>query len=109
MPDDSLSSSVAELTRAVELDRLQPSRPIARELARLGKAGAAPELALLRVIQGTHTRLRDGMTHAYAAADAWLHLRDSLADETQRLACAIEALGYIAFDTLREKTYPFTA
>ena len=82
---------------------------IARELARLDKAGASPELALVRVIQGTHARLRDGMTHAYAAAEAWLRLRDSLAGETARLACAVEALVYIAFDTLREKTYPFTA
>jgi nitrite reductase/ring-hydroxylating ferredoxin subunit len=82
---------------------------IARELARLGKAGAKPELALVRVIRGTHARLRDGMTHAYAAADAWLRLRDTLAGETLRLACASEALASIAFDTLREKTYPFTA
>jgi len=82
---------------------------IARELARLGKAGARPELALTRVIHGTHARLRDGMTHAYAAADAWLYLRDTLAGETPRLACATEALAHIAFDTLREKTYPFTA
>src|SRR5438128_704195 len=82
---------------------------MARELARLGKAGAEPELALVRVIQATHTRLRDGMTHAYAAAEAWLRLRDTLADETPRLACATEALAYIAFDTLREKTYAFTA
>jgi nitrite reductase/ring-hydroxylating ferredoxin subunit len=81
---------------------------IARELARLGKAGARPELALVRAIQGTHARLRDGMTHAYAAADAWLNLRDTLAGETERLACATEALGYIAYDTLREPAYPFT-
>ena len=82
---------------------------IARELARLGKAGAPPELALVHAIQGTHARLRDGMTHAYAAAETWLRLRDTLADETLRLACATEALAYVAFDTLREKTYPFTA
>jgi len=82
---------------------------IARELARLGKAGARPELALVRAIQATHARLRDGMTHAYAAADAWLALRDTLAGETERLACATEALGYIAYDTLREPAYPFTA
>ena len=82
---------------------------IARELARLGAAGAGPELALARAIQGTHARLRDGMTHAYAAADAWLALRDTLAGETERLACAMEALGYIAYDTLREPAYPFTA
>jgi hypothetical protein len=36
-------------------------------------------------------------------------LRDTLADETLRLACATEVLVYIAFDTLREKIYPFTA
>jgi len=82
---------------------------VARELARLGAAGAGPELALARAIQATHARLRDGMTHAYAAAEAWLRLRDALADETPRLACATEALVHIAFDTLRERTYPFTA
>ncbi len=82
---------------------------IARELARLGAAGAPPEGALLRAIQGTHARLRDGMTHAYAAAEAWLRLRDMLVDDAQRLACATEALAYIAFDTLRERDYPFTA
>ena len=82
---------------------------VARELARLGAAGAGPELALARAIQATHARLRDGMTHAYAAAEAWLRLCDALADETPRLACATEALVHVAFDTLREKTYPFTA
>jgi len=82
---------------------------VARELARLGAAGAGPELALARAIQSTHAQLRDGMTHAYAAAEAWLRLRDALADETPRLACATEALVHIAFDTLREKTYPFIA
>ena len=82
---------------------------MARELARLGKAGATPDLALKRVIAGTYDRLRDGMTHAYAAAEAWLRLADALADEAQRLTCATEAIAYIAYDTLREKTYPFAA
>lgn len=82
---------------------------IARELARLIKVGATPALALARVIRDTHGRLRDGMTHAYAAADTWLRLADTLPDETSRLACATEALAHIAFDTLREKPYPFTA
>jgi hypothetical protein len=49
------------------------------------------------------------MTHAYAAADAWLALRDTITGETERLACVTEALGYIAYDTLREPAYPFTA
>jgi nitrite reductase/ring-hydroxylating ferredoxin subunit len=84
---------------------------IARELARLGKAGAGPEAALARVIESTHARLKDGMTHAYAAADAWLSLADSfttsLADEAARLTCATEALVYIAYDTLREPLRPY--
>jgi nitrite reductase/ring-hydroxylating ferredoxin subunit len=82
---------------------------IARELARLGSAGAEPELALARAIRDTHAKLGDGMTHAYAAADVWMRLRDTLGGETARLACGVEALDHIAFDTLREKTYPFTA
>jgi len=81
---------------------------IARELARLGSAGAEPEGALGDVIRETHARLRDGMTHAYAAADAWLRLRDTLTDGASRLACATEAFSYIAYDTLRERTYPFS-
>ncbi len=81
---------------------------IARELARLAKAGASPDVALARAIERTHERLRDGMTHAYAAAEAWFRLADSLTDETQRLACASEALAYIAYDTLREPPHPFT-
>jgi nitrite reductase/ring-hydroxylating ferredoxin subunit len=82
---------------------------IARELARLGKAGAAPEVAVARAIAATHDRLRYGTTHAYAGADAWLRLRDTLDDEAQRLACATEALSHIAFDTLREARYPYAA
>ena len=81
---------------------------MARELARLGKAGATPDVALARVIAATYSRLGDGMTHAYAAADAWLRLRDIVTDEAQRLTCATEAIAHIAYDTLREKTYPFT-
>ena len=83
---------------------------IARELARLCRAGASPALtlALARTIHATHDRLRDGMSHAYAAAETWLRLGDTLTDETARLACTTEAFAHIAFDTLREKHYPFT-
>ena len=103
---DRIAHSLLHLDQA--MDDFDTSR-IARELARLGMAGAEPELALVRVIRRTHAQLPDGMTHAYAAADAWLRLRDALADEIRRLACASEAFAHVAFDTLREKTYPFTA
>ncbi len=82
---------------------------MARELARLGKAGAPPELALARAIVATHDRLRDGMTHAYAAAEVWLRLAQTLTDDDQRLTCATEAIAYIAYDTLREDAYPFAS
>ena len=82
---------------------------IGRELARMEHAGATPEVALRHALEQTHTRLRYGMTHAYAAADAWLRLRDTLADAGQRLACATEALAHTGFDTLREEHFPYTA
>ncbi len=80
---------------------------IARELARLGRAGAAPEVALAHAIERSHDRLRYGMTHAYAGAEVWLRLRDTITGESEQLACAAEALSYIAYDTLREPTFAF--
>jgi len=95
----------------VAMDEFDTAR-IARELARLGKAGAGPETALARAIERSHARLEDGMTHAYAAADAWLSLADSFAtsveDDAKRLTCAAEVLVYIAYDTLREPLHPYS-
>ena len=82
---------------------------IARELARLAKAGVTPEVALVHAVARSHTRLRYGMTHAWAAGEVWLRLRDGLVDETQRLACATEVFAHLAFDTLREPAFPFSA
>ena len=80
---------------------------IARELARLDRAGAGPEVAVARAVARSHERLRYGMTHAWAGAEVWLRLRDSLADPIERLACGAEALSHIAYDTLREPVFPF--
>jgi nitrite reductase/ring-hydroxylating ferredoxin subunit len=88
------------------MDDHDPPR-IARELARLGRAGATPERALAHAIARSHEHLRYGMTHAYAGAEVWLRLRDSLADEAARLACAAEPLSHVAFDTLREPAFAF--
>jgi nitrite reductase/ring-hydroxylating ferredoxin subunit len=111
-----IERALAQLGHAVaEFDTAR----IARELARLAKAGARPEVAIARAIEATHDRLEDGMTHAYAAADAWLALADSfaasatassrfVADEAKRLTCATEALVYIAYDTLREPPHPYS-
>ena len=80
---------------------------IARDLARLRKAGADPCSAVARAIAWSHGRLRDGMTHAYAAANGWLRLHDLSGDPVEQLTCIAEALGHIAYDTLREADWPY--
>jgi nitrite reductase/ring-hydroxylating ferredoxin subunit len=80
---------------------------IARDLARLRKAGADPRAAVAHAVAWSHGRLRDGMTHAYAAANGWLRLHDLSADPVEQLTCIAEALGHIADDTLREADWPY--
>ena len=104
-PEQRVAQALGRIGEAV--DEHDPPR-IARELARLEQAGAPPEVALLQAVLRSHARLRYGMTHAYAAADAWLRLRELQTAPAQRLACATEALAYIGFDTLREADYPYT-
>jgi nitrite reductase/ring-hydroxylating ferredoxin subunit len=83
---------------------------IAREVARLGKAIGAERAALQAVahaIGATHTRLRYGMTHAYAGAEAWLRLRDRVTNEVEQLSCVTEALAHIAYDVRGEPDAPY--
>jgi nitrite reductase/ring-hydroxylating ferredoxin subunit len=80
---------------------------IARELARLAKAGGDPTDAVAAAIQWSHARLEFGTTHAYAAAAGWLRLYDEATDEETRLICLAEAIGHMAWDVLREPQYPY--
>ena len=116
--DDAVWVDVSEPSAAEKIARLQAGLDaamderdtprIAREAARLGRAGVAPEAMLTHAIGRGHDRLRYGMTHAFAAAEVWLRLRDERGDDAERLMCLTEALDHIAFDTLREPAYPFT-
>jgi len=81
---------------------------IARELARLRKANADPVEAVAAAIEWSYVRLRFGTTHAYPAAAGWLALYDQTADSEARLVCLVEAIGNMAWDCLREPTYPFS-
>lgn len=103
-PAQRVAEALAQLTNAMAEDDY--SR-VGRELARLEQAGASVDAAMLQALDHSHARLRNGMTHAYPAIDAWLRLRDQLADKSQRLACATEALAHVSFDTLREAHYPY--
>ena len=56
------------------------------------------------------TRLRFGMTHAFAAAEGWLALHDRMKDDPERaLVAVVEPIAYMALDSLREPARPFTA
>jgi nitrite reductase/ring-hydroxylating ferredoxin subunit len=82
---------------------------MARELARLTKAGADPVEAVAAAILWSHDRLEFGMTHAYAAASGWLRIHDASRDPEQRLVSLVEAIGYMAWDVLRETAHPYPA
>jgi nitrite reductase/ring-hydroxylating ferredoxin subunit len=81
---------------------------IARELARLAKAGADPVDSVGDAIGWSASRLEDGFTHAYAAAAQWLRWHDAhAADPEQQLTAALEAIGHIAWDVLRQPAFPY--
>ena len=83
---------------------------LAREIARIAHLGVDPALAVREAIGWSHDRLEFGWTHAYAGAADWLALHDSHADEPEnQLICLLEAIGHMAEDTLRERTYPYAA
>ncbi len=90
---------------------LDPSRRgLARELARLERAGAAPHAALVRALEWSHDRLEFGMSHAQAAAAEWLRLGGRRARSApKRLAVRLEAVSHLAWDVRREPAYPYPA
>ncbi|MFQ5783868.1 MAG: Rieske 2Fe-2S domain-containing protein [Alphaproteobacteria bacterium] len=81
---------------------------IAREIARLGRAGADPLEAVVAAIDWSHDRFEFGWTHAYAVIADWLALYDEHeGDDAARLVCLLESVGHVADDVLREKTFPY--
>ena len=83
---------------------------IARELARLDRAGAGPEVAVARAIERSHERLRYGMTHAWAGADVVAApARHARRSQPSASPAPPRRLSHIAYDTLREPAYPVRA
>jgi nitrite reductase/ring-hydroxylating ferredoxin subunit len=80
---------------------------MAREIARLMKADADPLDALRHAVNARADHLEFGMTHAFAAAADWLRLFDAAPDEVRRLTALVEPVEHIAWDTLREKQFPY--
>lgn len=104
-PAQHIAAAMAQLRQA--FDEHDYAR-IARELARLGRAGADPLDAVRAAIEWTHGRLEDGTTHAFAAAAGWLRLYDESGDDETRLVCLQECIGHMAWDALRQPRFPYS-
>ncbi len=109
-----ISDPPAKETRARALEALRDSFPryeydrMAREIARLEGAGGTAEAAIAAAVGWSHDRLEYGTTHAFAAAPDWLALAARYGrDRADRLAAAVEVVGHIAWDTLRQPAFPF--
>lgn len=80
---------------------------MAREIARLMKAGVDPLDALREAITFSADRFEFGMNHGYAAAADWLALHDATNDPALRLVALVEPVAHIAEDTLRQPRFAY--
>jgi nitrite reductase/ring-hydroxylating ferredoxin subunit len=80
---------------------------MAREVARLERAGYDASTALIHALHARGGRLENGMTHAHAAAADWLALAERAPDEDTRLAALLEPVSHLAWDTLGAGEYPY--
>jgi nitrite reductase/ring-hydroxylating ferredoxin subunit len=81
---------------------------MAREVARFVRADGDPLQPLRHIINARAAHFEFGMTHAFAAAPDWLALYDAAKTEQQRLTALVEPIAHIAWDTLRERAFPYT-
>ena len=83
---------------------------ISRQIAKLHFHGIDPLGAVRHAIEWSHQKFEFGMTHAYAATADWIGLYDELEDKTEeRLACLVEAIDHMAYDSLRQADYPYSS
>ena len=80
---------------------------MAREVARLERAGFDARVALIHAISTFNDGLEYGATHAYAAAADWLALAERAPTDAKRLAAMIEPIAHLAWDTRGAPRYPY--
>jgi nitrite reductase/ring-hydroxylating ferredoxin subunit len=106
--DPPAEESRGRAMRGIEAALLDNDRPrMAREVARLERAGYDARGALVHAFRRCNERLEDGMTHAHAAAADWLTLAELAETAAERLAALLEPLGHIAWDTQGAGEYPY--
>jgi nitrite reductase/ring-hydroxylating ferredoxin subunit len=81
---------------------------MAREVARLERAGYEAKNALSHAFAVRNAHFEYGMTHAHAAAADWLALAERAPGEAERLTALLEPMGHVAWDTQGADTYPYT-
>jgi nitrite reductase/ring-hydroxylating ferredoxin subunit len=108
-----LSELPADIQRQRALDGLvtamgdnDPPR-MAREVARLERAGFNASSALTHVIGALNERLEFGTTHALGAAPDWLALAERAPSDSARLAAMLEPISHLAWDTVGARRYPY--
>ncbi|HEX3430333.1 MAG TPA: Rieske (2Fe-2S) protein [Rhizomicrobium sp.] len=82
---------------------------MARETARLVRAGFDAREAIVYAFKARNVRLEDGMTHAHAAAADWLVLADRADSSEKKLTAILEPLGHIAWDTEGAGEFPYAS
>jgi nitrite reductase/ring-hydroxylating ferredoxin subunit len=110
-----LSDPPAEALRARALAGLDTAlvdndgARIAREVARLERAGFDAQEAVVHAFKSRNDRLEEGMTHAYAAAADWLALSERATSPEAQLTALLEPIGHIAWDTEGAGKFPYAA
>ncbi len=109
-----LSDLPAEVQRKRALDglveaaRYNDAPRMAREVARLERAGFDAGVALAHAIAALNERLEFGTTHAHGAAADWLALAGRAPSDGERLTAMIEPISHLAWDTLGARRYPYS-
>jgi nitrite reductase/ring-hydroxylating ferredoxin subunit len=80
---------------------------IAREVARLERAGFDAQEAVVHAFRSRNDRLEEGMTHAHAATADWLTLAERASSPEAQLVALLEPIGHIAWDTEGAGHFPF--
>ena len=108
-----LTDPPAEAQRARALKGLESAvadndmARMARELARLERAGFQARDGFAHAIAVRNAKLEDGMTHAHAAAADWLMLARRAPSPELRLTALLEPVAHLAEDTLGADEFPY--
>ena len=109
-PEETILAALENLEDS--FDRHEYDR-MAREVARLMKAGGDPLDAVRRAVTATAEKFEYGATHALPATADWLNRRAEVLQnpdaqsDVRALSMVTECVGHFAWDTRREPHFPY--